>query len=423
MSLALNSGKAFISGKLVRANILIEGGKIKSVSAKKISAEKEIDCTGKTILPGAIDCHVHFRTPGFEHKEDMDSGSQGALRGGVTTVMDMPNTSPATTTVGALQQKRSLAATDCRVNFDAYMAATGKNFSEIEDAPALRAVKIYFGSSTGNMLFNNEAGIMWLFSLAKQKGFIVAAHAEDEAEIQKNTEKFRTESNPVVHMKIRSDIAETKAVKTLCTLQGKIGNRLHIAHLSSKKGLEAVKKAKRGKTGKNVTCEVTPNHLFLSSKDYKKLGNLIKCNPSIKSEADRKALWKGFKAGAIDMIATDHAPHTREEKGRGYWEAPSGIPGVETMLPLLLDAVARKKITLKRVVQTACEKPAQIFGWNTKGSIKEGFDADLIVVDMKKTLKVEDQKLATKAGYSPFNGQKLKGVVEKTIVGGVVFEN
>ena len=303
------------------------------------------------------------------------------------------------------------------------MAATEGNLPEIEKAAqkGLRAVKLYYGSTTGDILLNQTEQIKKLFNLSKKFGFVVVVHAEDEEEIKKNSLKFKSRNDPAVHEKIRTDIAEEKAIKELIKLQEKIGNRLHIAHLSSKKGLEAVKKGKKGRFGKSVTCEVTPNHLFLDDTNYKKLGNWIKCNPSIKKSSDRKALWKGMVDGSIDIVATDHAPHSPSEKAKGYWDCPSGIPGVETMLPLLLDAANRKKIPLARVVEVVCENPARIFNWPKKGHIRTGFDADIVIVDMKRQYNIENDGLFTKAGYSPFNGWKLKGFVEKTIVGGNVF--
>ena len=417
MKLSLTNGKAFINGKIEYANILIEGGKISAISKKKIGAEKEIDCSRKIILPAAIDAHVHFRTPGLEYKEDWVSGSLAALHGGIATVMDMPNTKPATTTLQALTEKRNLIAKDASVNFDLYMAATEDNIEEIKNAcgSGLRAVKLYYGSTTGDILLNKRDSIENLFRLALEKNLVIVAHAEDEEEIRKNMEKFKGRTDASVHEKIRTDVAEEKAIKALLEIQGKIGNRLHIAHLSSKKGLEAVKKGKRGKFGKAVTCEAAPQHLFLDNSYYKKLGNLIKCNPSIKSSKDRRALFAGLKSGAIDIVATDHAPHSPQEKAKGYSDCPSGVPGVETMLPLMLDAMNAKKIPLARVVSAASERPAQLFGWKSKGLIKAGFDADLVIVDMKKSWKVENEKLFTKAGYSPFNGRKLKGFFEKTI--------
>lgn len=418
---ALNNGKVFISGKLKKTNILIQGNKISRISEKKIGAENEIDCAGKVILPGAIDVHVHFRSPGFEYKEDWKSGSEAALSGGVTTVMDMPNTKPQTVTLNDFLEKKKLASENSLVNFDIYMAATGDNLSEIAKVKKLRGVKVYFGSSTGNMLFNDEKKLKELFVLAKKKGFVVVCHAEDEEEIMKNTEKFNGKTEPAIHSEIRTAEAERIAIKKLAELQSRIGNKLHIAHVSSRKGLEEIRKAKKGRYGKHITCEVTPHHLFLDSLDYKKLGNLMKCNPSIKSASDREELWKGLKSGLIDIVATDHAPHSLEEKKKAYWDSPSGIPGVETSFPLLLNEANQKNISMGRVMEAMSEKPAEIFSWKRKGKIKKGFDADLVIVDMEKERKIRDSEMITKAKYSVFNGKTIKGFIEKTIIGGNIY--
>ncbi|MCH7902467.1 dihydroorotase [archaeon] len=420
MDLALNNGKAFIRGKLVKTNLLIENKKIKTISKKKQKALNEIDCKGKIILPGAIDVHVHFRVPGAEYKEDWFSGSLAALHGGVTTVMDMPNTKPATTTVKLLEAKRKLIEKESFCNFDCYMAATNTNLKEIAKAK-IKGVKVYYGSTTGNILFNRKEKLVELMKLAKKKGFMVVVHAEDEDEMKENMKKYRKNNNPSIHPKIRTEEAEVKAINSVLEMQRKIGNKIHIAHISSAKGLELVKKAKKRKFGNNVTCEATPHHLFLDSGSYKKLKNLVKCNPSIKSSKNKKALFNGLKNKAIDIVATDHAPHSLKEKKQGYWKAPAGIPGIETSIPLLLDCVAKKKISLKRVVNAVSEKPAELFDWKKKGFIKKGFDADLIIVDMNRSFKVENKRLFTKAKYSPWNGQRLKGVIETTIVGGQVF--
>lgn len=425
--IALNNGKAYISGKLLRKNILIDGGKISKISEQKLDAEKEIDCSGKIILPGAIDVHVHFRTPGFEYKEDWISGSLAALHGGITTVMDMPNTNPPTDSLQRLAEKRKLVLEDALVDFDLYMAATEGNLGEIEKAQNLRAVKLYFGSTTGNILLNKPEKIRELFKLAKEKNFIVVAHAEDEGIIKKNESQFRQDSHlkeskwPELHSLVRSEEAEAKAIADLLKIQEEIGNKLHIAHISSRKGVKLIEKAKLGKFGKNITCEVTPNHLLLCSNDYKNFGNLIKCNPSIKGPEHQKALFSALQRGTIDIVATDHAPHAPEEKARPYWNCPSGIPGVETMVPVLLDQVNKKRLALEKVVEVVCENPAKIFNWKNKGYIKEGYDADLIIVDMKTEYGMEDSRLFTKAKYSPFSKVKLKGFVEQTISRGEVY--
>ncbi len=420
MTLALNNGKAFINGKITKAGILIDGGKISMISKSKIPAEKEIDCRGKLILPGAIDVHVHFRTPGFEYKEDWASGSLAALHGGVTTVMDMPNTNPATDTLQRLEEKKRLVEKDALVDFDLYMAATENNLGELAAAKNIRAVKLYFGSTTGNILLNKTEKIKELFRLAKGKNFIVVAHAEDGQTIQKNAQIYKDDNYPEIHPLIRSEEAEAKAIESLLEIQNEMGNRLHIAHISSKKGVALVKKAKEMRGGK-ITCEVTPHHLFLDSTYYKLLGNSLKCNPSVKGAEHRRALFSALKAGTIDIVATDHAPHTPEEKARPYKECPSGVPGVETLYPIMLDQISRKNLTLEKVVGVLCTNPARIFNWPKKGRIKEGFDADLVIVDMEKEYSLENSTLFTKAKYTPFAGWKLKGFVEKTISRGNVF--
>ena len=420
-TLALNNGKVFINGKLVKKNILIEKGIILKISEKPFTAFKEINCKNKIILPGAIDVHVHFRTPGFENKEDWFSGSLAALHGGVTTVMDMPNTNPPVITVKTFENKKKFIAENAIVNFDIYMAATNDNINEINKIKNLRGVKLYYGSTTGNIILNQEDKIIELFKLSKKKNFVVVAHAEDETEIQSNLKKFAKEKNPGVHPKIRNEEAEAKAIKNLLKLQKKIGNKLHIAHISSAKGLELIKKAKKRKNGNKITCETTPNYLFLDSSKYPKLKNLMKCNPAIKSIKNRKALFNGIKNKTINIVSTDHAPHELSEKNKTYWNSPSGIPGIETMLPLLINSVNKKEISLKRIVEIVSENPSKIFNWKNKGFIKKGFSADLVIINMKKSFTIKNEELFTKAQYSPFNGQRIKGVIETTILRGDLF--
>ncbi len=419
MKLALNNGKVFIKGKLEKTNILIENNSIIDISKNAFKAEHEMDCKNKLILPGAIDCHVHFRTPGAEYKEDFFSGSLAAIHGGVTTVMDMPNTLPRTATKLAFDKKKELAK-ESFVNIDFFMAVSPTNHKEIEKTKP-RALKLYFGSTTGSTAMNEPKEVEKIFKLAKKLKIPVTIHAEDEEIIEENSEKYRMEKNPNTHVKVRSEIAETKAIEEVLEIQKKIGNKIHIAHVSTKKSLELIAKAKKRKNGKEITCETTPNYLFLDSSDYKNLKNLMKCNPSIKGPKDKEALMKGLINRTIDIVATDHAPHSFEEKKKEYWDAPSGIPGVETMVPLLLDAVNRKEITLKTFVEAVSEKPAEIYSWTKKGKIEKGFDADLIIVDMEKEYRILNEKLFTKARYSPFNKKKLKGFIEQTIIGGQIY--
>ena len=421
MDIALNNALILENRKVVERSIGISNGKIRKISTHRIKAAREIDCFGKLLLSGLIDVHVHFREPGFIHKEGWNSGSRAAVAGGITSVFDMPNTRPQTTTLKALSQKIKLAKKKSYCNFGIHFGATGENIAEIKKAKGIRSIKIYFGSSTGNMLLNDEEKLLEIMEIAKKKDFVVCVHAEDDAIISGNSIKY-SKGNSGVHDKIRSAEAEAAAIVKLLGMRKKSKCRMHFCHISGRKGLLLIAKAK--KKSRAITAEATPHHLFLNNKDVGRLGNFGKVNPSIKSEKDRKALWKGIFNGAIDVIATDHAPHTIAEKKRPYRDAPSGLPGIETMLPLLLDAMHKGKVSINEIQTLCSENPAKIFGLEGKGAIKKGFDADLVVVDVMAEKKVENKKLFTKCRWSPWDGQRLKGVVEKTIVGGkVVFEN
>ena len=421
MDLALNNALILENRKVVERSIGISGGKISKISRHHIRAAKEIDCFGKLVLPGLIDVHVHFREPGMTWKEDWGSGSRAAIAGGITTVFDMPNTKPQTTTFRALKQKIKLAKKKSYCNFGIHFGATGGNVGEIRKAKGIGSVKIYFGSSTGNMLLNDEKKLLEILKIAKKRNFVVCVHAEDDAIISENEGKL-AEANAAMHDLIRNAKAEASAVKKLLKLQEKAKCRMHFCHLSSRHGLSLIAKAK--KKNKKITAEVAPHHLFLTNKDVGRLGNFGKVNPSIKGGGDRKALWSGIFNGAIEVIATDHAPHTIAEKRRPYKDAPSGIPGLETMLPLLIDAMHSGKISVNEIQALCCENPAKIFGLNGKGKVKTGYDADLVVVDPMAERKVENKKLFTKCGWSPWNRKRLKGTVEKTILAGkLVFDN
>ncbi len=424
MNLALNNGKIFFRGKLIEANLELKDGKIFGISKKTVSAEKEIDCSGKIILPGLIDGHVHFRVPGGEQKEDWKTGSLAALHGGVTTVIDMPNTNPPLTSIQALKEKKAIVEKDCLVNYFFHFGATNSNFSELKELSDAKIVsfKLFMGSSTGNMLVENPLVQKKIFEIAEKKNLVVSVHAEDEKIIKENIEKFENENKPTIHSKIRSNLAEKIAVKNALKLQNESKNKLHILHVSTKEAIALVKKAKSN--DKKISCEVTPHHLFLTKKELENQGNFAKMNPPLRDKNDVAALWNGIKNGIVSTVGTDHAPHRKEEKEKNYWDAPSGVPGIETMLPLLLNAVNEKKLKLEKVVELCCENPAKIFSIKKKGFIEMGFDGDLVVVDLKKENTIHGKDLFTKCKWTPFEGWKLKGVVEKTIVGGkVLHEN
>ncbi len=332
---------------------------------------------GKVLIPGLIDCHVHFRDPGSPEKEDWTTGSAAALAGGITTVLDMPNTNPATITVEALEAKRAVAKAKSLVNFGLFFGATKDNLDEIRRAENICGIKIYMGSSTGNLLLDDPALWEEVFKIAKEKNVPVVVHAETESMIQAGQ---------------RDCECARVATEAAIALREKIGNRLHIAHLSCKSEVELV----RAHKCPELTCEVTPHHLLFTKGDVK--DGFLKMNPPLRNQEDVEALWEGLLDGTIDCIATDHAPHTIQEKQSE--NPPAGVPGVEFVLPLMLNAVNEGKLSLERLVAVMSENPARIFGVTPKGRV-------LVDMNLEKTIRPEDVK--SKCGWSPYEGRQLKG--------------
>lgn len=386
MSLFIANGDVFIGGKLEKKNILVADGKIKGITDEKaITTSRFIDASGKIILPGLIDGHVHFREPGLTHKEDFFTGSCAAAAGGVTTIMDMPNSIPPTTTIESLNNEKRELAKKSIVNYGFHFGSAVEDMNEIrklKDSDAA-SVKVYMNATTGNLLINNEEALNFIFNNHK----MIAAHAEGENVL-----------------KAINLIKDTK-------------NKLYLCHISTEDEINIIKK---NKIKNKVFVEVTPHHLFLSEEDDK--NSFFKMKPTLKSKKDQEALWLAIEKNRIDTIGSDHAPHTIEEKQKENF--PHGIPGIETMLPLLFNAVLNKKLKIEKLVQLCCENPAKIFQIRNKGFIKEGYDADLVVVDPLLEKEIKNDELFTKCKWSPFNGWKLKGWPVMTIVNGnVVFEN
>ena len=370
------------NGKLVDRNIFIENHKIAYISEDIITAEEVIDAKGMIVLPGMIDCHVHCREPGLTQKEDFLTASKAAAAGGVTTMLDMPNTKPATTSVELLNQKRELAKKSV-VNYGFHFGATMDNLNQIKHANNIASVKVFMNETTGNLIMTDDTWIAKIFENSKR----VSVHAEKE-------------------------MAE-KAVKFIRNTK----NKLYICHISKESEINYLKKHK---LKNKVFVEVTPHHLFLTEEDRNRLGNLALMKPELGNKNDQDALWEALKKGLIDTVGSDHAPHTIEEKK----EAKFGVPGLETTLPLLLNAVNNKKLTLQKVVELISEAPAKIFGIRKKGFIKEGYNADLVFVDMELEKEVRNENLFTKCRWSPFNGLKLKGWPVMTMVNGnLIYED
>lgn len=378
---------------------------------------EQMDCKGKTLLPGVIDIHVHFREPGNTEKEDFESGSRAAAKGGVTTVLDMPNTNPPTTSVAAILEKRLLAKKSV-VNVGLYLGATEDNLAELQKPCGASGIKIYMGSSTGDLLLDDIDALERVF---RETDLPLIIHAENNARLKSREQAFAARSDVNVHSEIRDAESAELAVRAVIDLCEKTKHPAHLTHISTSGEVELIRKAKE----KNipVTCDVAPHHLFLSAADYDHLGALVRVNPPLRTQRDQRALWRGLQDGTIDCIATDHAPHLLSEKQRPYREAPSGIPGVETSLPLMLNAVREGKMTLNMLVEKMCARPAEIFRLGRKGKIAEGWDADLALVDLQKTQEVRREDLATKCGWSPFEGMQLAGWPVMTIVQGKIIYN
>ncbi len=382
------------------------------------SFDEEIDCTGKMIFPGLIDVHVHFRTPGHEYKEDWETGGKAALAGGVTTVCDMPNNKPPIFSVGDLEEKRAIIKGKTHVNYGLYMGFNGSNVDEINAATNIPAVKFYACDSTGDLGVGE--GVQEFFEKSDK---LIVVHSEDQDIINTNSKEYlseyagREEEAPTaLHSKIRSVESARKSVEDICALAKNAGSRVHIAHISTEAELEVINAARE--EGVEVTCEVGPHHLLLCEDDYDHLGNYARMNPPVRSRENIFAMWKGLKFGEIDMIATDHAPHTIEEKDEPYIKAPSGVPELDTLMPFLMNAVNDEGLTVAEVVKLCCERPAEVFAIKNKGKLEAGYDADIVIVDMDMEKKVVREDLFTKCGWSPYEGLKFKGWPVKVFVSG-----
>jgi dihydroorotase len=377
ISTLIKNAKILVNGNLVEKHIILENHKIREVVDEPVTVDKVIDVKGKLVIPGMVDCHVHFREPGLTHKEDFFTGSCAAAKGGVTTVFDMPNTKPPTTSVELLKQKRELAKKSI-VNYGLHFGATPDNSNEIKSAKGVASTKVYMNETTGNLMFERDENLQASFKASKN----ISVHAEGEA-VEKALNIF----------------------KSFCTKK----QQLYLCHISTKKELTMIRKFKKS----NIYVEVTPHHLFLTEEDDKDA--FTKMKPVLKTRADQDALWNAVDKGLVATIGSDHAPHTIEEKRSEKF--PYGVPGVETTLPLLFNAVNEKRLTLQKVIELTSENPAKIYNLN-KGKIAEGYDADLVVVDMNLKKEVKNEELLTKCKWSPFNGKILKGWPIMTIVGG-----
>ena len=402
-------------GNFLQGDTSIENGKISGI-APEISPrdnDKIVDATGLVLLPGVIDPQVHFREPGLEHKEDLFTASLACARGGVTSFLEMPNTKPLTTTQAALDDKLQRAASKCLVNYGFFMGATAENLPDLREANPACGIKIFMGSSHGALLVSTEAEIEPIFAKGDR---LIAVHAEDQARIQERREQFKDVSDRSIHSVIQDEQAALNATKLALKLSKKYQRRLHILHMST--GIEA--ELLRQDKPSWVTAEVTPQHLLLNTEAYEKIGSFAQMNPPLRSPENNKILWQALLDGVIDFIATDHAPHTLEEKAQPYPKSPSGMPGVETSLALMLTQAKAGKCSIAQVSNWMSTAPAKAYGIPNKGAIAVGYDADLVLVDWENYKPVLREEIQSKCGWSPFEGWNLTGWAVVTIVNGQI---
>jgi len=409
-------------GHVTPADVLVRDGFIARVATEGIGsarAVKELDGKGRHLLPGAIDDQVHFREPGLTYKEDIAHGSAAAVAGGITTFMEMPNTVPQTLTQDLLTLKYAMGAASSVANYSFYMGASNSNIEEVlrTDPKTVCGLKAFLGSSTGDMLVDNEETLDRLF---KEAHMILAVHAEDEPTIRRNMAEAKArygEDIPIgQHPVIRSAEACWRSSSTAVALAKMHGTRLHVLHISTARELELFEPGPL--EGKRITAEACVHHLWFTDADYAKKGTLLKWNPAVKTAEDRDALRQAVKDGRIDVVATDHAPHTVEEKANPYTSCPSGGPLVQHALPAMLELMHQGVFTLQEVVEKMCHAPARLFQVKDRGFIREGQHADLVLVDLDAPWTVAKENLLYKCGWSPFEGQRFRSRVLRTWVNG-----
>lgn len=409
-----NARIAFPDGSISESDLGCERGIIARIDrAITTQAHESIDAAGMLLLPGVIDPQVHFREPGATHKEDLASGSRAAVRGGVTSFLDMPNTNPPTVDQTALNDKLARAQHSCVANYAFFIGATRDNLAALNSVDPVCGIKIFMGASTGSLLVQDANDLERIFAHGDR---LIAVHAESEARINERRAQYADRSDPAVHSEIRDSQCALVATRLALDLSTKYRRRLHILHLSTREEVELLRQHKPPW----VTAEVIPNHLLLNVQDYERLGTLVQMNPPIRQAEDNAALWDALHDGTIDFIATDHAPHTLEEKRQPYPQSPSGMPGVETSLPLMLTQMAAGHCTLAEIQKWMCYGPAKAYGIPNKGKIAEGWDADLTLVDIFEKRRVRDEEMFTKVKWSPYEGSMLTGWPAYTLVGGHV---
>jgi dihydroorotase len=394
-----------------RVSVVIDDDRIADIDpATQLAVDETIDANGLFLLPGVIDDQVHFREPGLTHKEDLATASRACAKGGITTFLEMPNTKPATTTQSRLNEKLVLAASKSLVNYGFYVGATVDNLADLRDAERTPGIKIFIGSSTGDLLVDEQDALERIFG---ETTLPITAHCEDESTVRANAERLAGTTNVADHSRIRDHEAALIATRRAIDLAFRHKHRFHVLHVSTAAETRLLADH-RGL----ITGEACPHHLLFDVDDYARLGTLVQMNPSIKTREDSAELWRALADGRLQVVATDHAPHTLEEKRQPYPASPSGLPAVENSLALMLNEVNRGRCTLEQVVHWMCDAPARVWDIVGKGRIAVGYDADLVLVDLNLTQTIRNEEQITKSGWSPWHGEQLTGWPVRTWVMG-----
>ena len=416
LDLIIKNGSCFIEGNLVKTDIGINKNKISHIGNLENENSNEIyDAENLIVLPGCLDTQVHFREPGSTDAEDLNSGSRAAIVGGITGVFEMPNTNPPTSNKKEFQNKLNLAKNRMYCNYAFYFGATPENQEELADLKSLEGccgVKLFAGSSTGNLLVHKEEDIEKVFASTSK---IVSVHSEDE-EILNQRKKLREKGNVLTHPIWRNEESAISSTRRIVKIALRLNKKAHILHVTTKEEVDFLSQNKG-----NITFEITPQHLTLTSPEcYEKLGTFAQMNPPIRDKSHYDRLWYAVRNNYNDTIGSDHAPHLKENKLKDYPETPSGMPGVQTLMPVMLNHINEGRLKLEQLIKLLCENPVKIFGIKNKGYIKKDYDADFTIIDMNKVIEIKNEKIESKCGWSPFNGHKFKGTPVATIINGKI---
>ncbi|WP_075522936.1 dihydroorotase [Candidatus Pelagibacter communis] len=413
LDIIIKNGQCYIDGKLEDKDIAVKDGKIFKIGKVSEDAKEVYDASSKIVLPGCIDTQTHFREPGSTDTEDLHSGSRAAVAGGITAVFEMPNTNPPTANLKEFQKKLDLAKNRMYCNYAFYFGATANNVSqlaELKDLEGCCGIKLFAGSSTGNLLVAEEKDIDKVF---KNSSKVVAVHSEDEEILIKNKKLIKAgdvHSHPIW----RSEECAMSSTRRIVRIAEKYNKKAHVLHVTTKQEIDFLSQHKG-----NITFEITPQHLTIYAPDcYNKLGTYAQMNPPLRDKSHYDRLWYAVKNNLNDTIGSDHAPHLKVNKEKEYPNSPSGMPGVQTLMPVMLNHVNAGRLSLTQLINLVCENPIKIFGIRNKGFIKEGYDADFTIVDMNKKIVIKNENIESKCGWSPFHGVEFKGTPVSTIIKG-----